>query len=126
MAHGWKDQYSDEVIELEFDCPAGKEILQAEYNENGSDGTVGFQYGIRTQNGSEYSLFDGKINFNTYKRYPNKVAASVESVKYNPMIKTRIDTKVSMTDKKSIDGMDIAAPPVGYCCAAGAGVQAAF
>lgn len=110
--HGWKDQYSDEVIELEFDCPAGKEILQAEYNENGSDGTVGFQYGIRTQNGSEYSLFDGKINFNTYKRYPNKVAASVESVKYNPMIKTRIDTKVSMTDKKSIDGMDIAAPPV--------------
>jgi calcineurin-like phosphoesterase family protein len=109
--HGWKDQYSDEVIELEFDCDAGRDVLQAEYDLNGSDGSVKFQYGI-TYKGTDYIFFDGKINFNTFKAYPQKVSASVESVNYNPIIQTRLETKVAMNAVKSIDGIALAAPPV--------------
>ena len=109
--HGWKDQYSDEIIELEFDCVAGRDVLEAEYDLNGSDGVVRFQYGI-SYKGQDYIFFDGKINFNTFKAYPQKVSASVESMKYNPLLEARLETKVAMNSSLSVDGLAITPPTI--------------
>jgi hypothetical protein len=107
--HGWKDQYSDELIELEFDCPAGKEVLAAEYALHGSKGKVQFEYGI-TYRDKEAIYFPGKIIFSTYKENDSVAKASVESKKYNPKTKLYEDTKVSMADTVSLQGIPILAP----------------
>jgi hypothetical protein len=58
--HGYNYMFSDGIIELEFDCPAGKEVIEDEYNVNGSDGEVFFQYGF-TYQGIDVVWFDGKL-----------------------------------------------------------------
>lgn len=109
--HGWLYQYSDGSIDLQFDCPAGMDILVAEYEENGGDGEVTFQYGIEYK-GQEWILWEGKINFNTYKIYPGKVSATIERADFNTLFVARTDTLVGMTDTKSVDDVDITPPPV--------------
>jgi hypothetical protein len=109
--HGWKATYSDENVELEFDCAAGKELIQPVYDQYGADGEVFFLYGINFQ-GVDYIFFEAKLDLNTFKMYPEKVTATAVSVKYNPLIETRMETKVSMTALKSADEVDIAPPPI--------------
>jgi hypothetical protein len=108
--HGFNYMFSDGIIELEFDCPAGKEIIEAEYEVHGNDGEVFFQHGF-TYKGTEFLLFDGKLNLNTYKRYPGKVTASVEKADFNTLLTSRFETKVSMTDDITIDG-ELVIPPM--------------
>ncbi len=108
--HGWNYQYSDGVIELEFDCPAGKEVIKAKYDENGNDGEVLFQYGF-IYNGSNYLLFPGKLNLNTYKEYPQKVTCSVEREDFNNLFQSRFESKVSMAATKTVGELNIV-PPV--------------
>jgi hypothetical protein len=107
--HGWNYQYSDGVIELEFDCPAGKEVIKAEYDLNGNDGEVLFQYGF-TYQGNNYLLFPGKLNLNTYKEYPQKVSCSVEREDFNNKLQSRFETKVSMDATATVDGTALAPP----------------
>jgi hypothetical protein len=107
--HGWNYQYSDGVIELEFDCPAGKEVIKAEYDQNGNDGVVLFQYGF-TYKGTDYLLFPGKLNFNTYKEYPQKVTCSVEREDFNNVFQSRFESKVSMAATKTVGDLDIVPP----------------
>src|SRR5687768_4398550 len=71
--HGFNYMYSDGIIELEFDCAAGKEIIETVYDTQGADGLVTFQHGY-TYGGVETVLFDGKLNLNTFKRLPGKVS----------------------------------------------------
>lgn len=107
--HGWNYQYSDGVIELEFDCPAGKEVIDAEYETNGSDGVVLFQYGY-TYKGNDYLLFPGKLNLNTYKEMAGKVACSVEREDFNSILQARFESKVAMDAITTVDGTSIAPP----------------
>lgn len=109
--HGWSYQYSDGVIELEFDCPAGMEVLLDEYEEDGNDGELDFTYGYIYQ-GTQVVLFPGKINFNVYKKYPQKITASVERKDFNNLFQSRFDTKVSMTGNQTIDGVAITPPAI--------------
>jgi hypothetical protein len=107
--HGWNYQYSDGVIELEFDCPAGKEVIKAEYDQNGNDGKVLFQYGF-TYKGVNYLLFPGKFNFNSYKEYPQKVTCSVEREDFNSVFQSRFESKVSMAAVKTVGDLSIVPP----------------
>jgi hypothetical protein len=107
--HGYNYMFSDGIIELEFDCPAGKEVIEDEYNVNGSDGEVFFQYGF-TYQGIDVVWFDGKLNLNTYKKYPGKVSASVEKKDFNAVFASRFDSKVSMAGETTLEG-EIITPP---------------
>jgi hypothetical protein len=107
--HGWNYQYSDGIIELEFDCAAGKEVIVAEYETNGNDGQVLFQYGF-TYKGVTYVIFPGKLNLNTYKRFPQKVACSVEREDFNSIFQSRFESKVSMAATKTVGELDIVPP----------------
>lgn len=109
--HGYRGMWSDGVIELEFDCPAGKEVLETAYNTDGNDAEVFFRYGY-TYKGNKYVLFPGKVNFNTYKNHPQKVAASVEKADFNQSLLTRMDTKVSMSATEGLDGAPITPPAI--------------
>jgi hypothetical protein len=107
--HGWNYMYSDGVIELEFDCPAGKEVIMAEYELNGSDGQILFQYGF-TYQGNNYLLFPGKLNLNTYKEYTQKIACSVEREDFNNVLQSRFESKVSMAADKTVGDLSITPP----------------
>lgn len=107
--HGWNYQYSDGIIELEFDCAAGKDVIVAEYETNGNDGQVLFQYGF-IYKGATYVIFPGKLNLNTYKKYPQKVACSVERGDFNSIFQSRFESKVSMAATKTVGEIDIVPP----------------
>lgn len=110
--HGYQFQYTDGNVDLGFDCPAGKEFIEAVYNARGQDGTVIFQYGY-TYKGKEYLLFPGKLNLNTYKWYAEKVECSVETDDFDSTFQSRLETKVSMAQTTSFDNLPVI-PPVPY------------
>jgi hypothetical protein len=109
--HGFNYQFSDGVLELEFDCAAGKDVIEAEYDAHGNDGEVFFNHGY-TYLGTDYTLFEGKLNLNTRKKYPGKVSCSVEKKDFNNLFQSRYETKVSMKETQSIDGVAITPPSV--------------
>ncbi len=109
--HGFKGMFSDGIIELEFDCESGKEVIMEAYETDGSDAEVAFQYGY-TYNGKEVILFPGKLNFNTYKELVGKVALSVDKDDFNSLFQSRFESKVSMASMQGFDGAFILPPPV--------------
>jgi hypothetical protein len=109
--HGYRGMYSDGIIELEFDCAAGKDLIQAKYDVDGSDAEILFQYGY-SYGGTDTVLFPGKLNLNTYKKLNDRIAASVEKEDFNATLLSRFDTKVSMNESVGYDGASIAPPPV--------------
>jgi len=111
--HGWLYQYSDGSIDLEFDCPAGKEVLEAAYLDAGSDALVTFQYGI-IYKGVETVLFESMVNFNTYKNFTSKVAVTLERSELNQLFTSRVDIKVKMNASDSLTGGTAIIPPVPY------------
>lgn len=109
--HGYNSQYSDGNLQLEFDCPAGRDIIETEYDARGSDGVVYFYYGY-TSGAQDHILFNGKLNLNTRKKYGGKTTCTVERKDFNQLLQSRFETKVSMIDTKSVDGLTIPAPPI--------------
>lgn len=110
--HGYQFQYSDGAIDLGFDCPAGKELIEAVYNARGQDGTILFQYGY-TYKGKEYFLFPGKLNLNTYKWYAERVECSIETDDFDSTFQSRLETKVSMAQGLTFDNLPVT-PPAPY------------
>jgi hypothetical protein len=60
--------------------------------------------------GDEFILFEGELNFNTYKNHFGKVSLSVERKDFNDLLQTRFDTKVSMKATETLDGEPLIAP----------------
>jgi hypothetical protein len=109
--HGYRGMYSDGIIELEFDCESGMEVIEAAYNAYGNDAEVLFQYGY-IFGVQDIVLFPARINFNTYKKYPSRIAASVEKDDFNQTLLSRFDAKVSMSETTGHDGASISPPLV--------------
>lgn len=107
--HGWNYQFTDEVVDLEFDDEAGFDIIRSAYRANGSDGEVILEYGYR-EGGVSYTLFEGRLNLNTYKEYPSKIACSVDRRDGNNLLESRVDTKISMGSDRTIGGQNIDPP----------------
>lgn len=113
--HGWKSQYSDGEIELEFDCGNGLEIIEAEYAVHGGDGETLFQYGYTYGERAFVILFDGKLNYNTRKKpgsIGSTVAITVEGADFNDLFASRLDTLVSLIDKLTPDEGILTPPAV--------------
>jgi hypothetical protein len=109
--HGWKSQYAEGEFQLQFACDSGKAIIQAEHDLHGNDGYTQFQYGWDYQ-GTFQVLFDGKLNYNTYKKQRSWIEINVESTDHNDTLDSRNDTKVSLAEGKTQDGNFIQVPRV--------------
>lgn len=110
--HGYQFKYSDGDVTLGFDCDAGRDIIEAEYNLHGEDGDVSFQFGYHYQN-SETILFPGKLMLNTYKWYADRVECSVAVDDFDQTFLSRLETKVSMAQSTTFDNSPIT-PPTPY------------
>jgi hypothetical protein len=107
--HGWNYQFTDEEIDLEFDCDSGKSIIETEYDLNGIDGEVLFEYGV-TYNGADHILFQGKLNLKGYNHLTDRIACPVERYDGNLLLENRNDVKVSMGATTTIDGSAVTPP----------------
>ena len=110
--HGYLFRHTDGNVDLGFDCDAGKELIEAVYNEKGQDGDIQFVYGF-TYGGIDYILFDGNLMLNTYKWYPEKIECTVETKDIDTAFQSRMDTPVSMAQDKTFDNADVQ-PPAAY------------
>jgi hypothetical protein len=107
--HGWNHQYSDGEVQLEFDCDAGKDLIEEQYSLYGNDAEVILKYGF-TYGSSEFVLFEGKLNFNTRKNLFGRVALSVDRKDFSDLLQSRFETKVSMKATETLDGEPIISP----------------
>jgi hypothetical protein len=110
--HGYQFKYTDGDVSLGFDCAAGRDLIEGNYNEFGEDGDVKFQFGYHYQN-AEYILFPGKLMLNTYKWYADRVECSVAVDDFDETFLSRLETKVSMAQSTTFDNTAIT-PPAPY------------
>lgn len=107
--HGYLFKHTDGNQMLGFDCPAGREVIKAEYDAKGQDGNVDFRYGY-TYDGTDYNLLKGRLMLNTYKWYPDRIECTVETDDLDAAFQSRTDTPVSMKQDKTFDNEDVAVP----------------
>lgn len=107
--HGYQYKFTDGTVDLGFDCAAGLDIIEAVYNEKGSDGEVLFQYGYTYQN-KDYILFPGKLLLTTRKKFSDRIECTVESEDFDATFQSRLETKVDMTATKTFDKLDVVPP----------------
>lgn len=95
--------YSDGEIDLEFSPGYGSEIIKNLFDLYGTDYTIVFRYGY-TKNSVKYTLFEGRLNLNTYKYdYKQNVTCTIETPGFHANISSRIDTDVDLFDTTTLD-----------------------
>lgn len=107
--HGWNYQFTDETIDLEFDCESGMSIINDVYNSAGCDGEVIFKYGY-VFSGIETVVFTGRLDLKNYKNLVSRVACPVERYDGNALLETRRDVKVSMGATTTVGGSAVTPP----------------
>jgi hypothetical protein len=110
--HGYQFQYTDGQTKMKFDCAAGKDLINAEYEANGGDGEVLFQFGY-TYKGDDYVLFKGKLMLHTLNTYAGWVECTVESDTFDSTFQSRLEVAVSMARSTTYDNTSIL-PPTPY------------
>jgi hypothetical protein len=108
--HGYNWQYSDGEVQLEFDCDAGKAILDAAFEADGNDAEVELLFGY-TKNGDDFQLYQGKFDFNTYKRFASHVSVTVIRKDNMDILQSRFDEKFTVTKDETFGGSAITPLP---------------
>lgn len=96
--HGVNYDFSDGEVQLDFDVAAGKDILQAEYNANGNDGYMAFQFGEVFPDGTFNVDVDAYVDFNTKTNDRDFFSASVKRKTFNDAIETKNEVDVTLSD----------------------------
>jgi len=109
--HGVNYEYTDEDIQLQFDCLSGKDFIEQIYQEQGGDGYIGFEFGYSSL-GVQTVLYAGKINLNTRKYQNYFISCSIERDGLHDVIKSRWETKADLTAAISVDGDPFTAQPI--------------
>lgn len=107
--HGYQFQFTDGQTKLKFDCAAGKDLIQAVYDEKGGDGEILFKFGY-TYRGTDYQLFPGKLMLHTWVVFPAFGECVIESDTFDATFQSRLETKVSMARDTTFDGSAVVAP----------------
>lgn len=107
--HGYQFQFTDGQTKLKFDCDAGKDLIQAVYDQKGGDGEILFKFGY-TYKGTDYELFPGKLMLHTWVVFPSFGECVIESDTFDATFQSRLETKVSMARATTFDGSAVAAP----------------
>jgi hypothetical protein len=114
-------------VPVKFFCGAGKEYIDKIYDEYGVDGQISFNiltvcgcipgedsldysidysddYGTPSEGCDFEPFFEGVLNLSTYGTDRDYSYADVEQVSMYTTFKSRLDTKVILTDTNTIDG----------------------
>lgn len=104
--HSISYELTDGEIMLEFDCKAGKSILETLYNSQGNDANAQFEAGY--YDAGVYTIFyTGRFNFNTYEIDNTFVTIGIERVTKEDTVRTRFETKVRLDTDETFDGQPL-------------------
>lgn len=103
--HGIIYEFSDGEVDLTFDCPAGAELLRAEYDSLGNDALVQLKFGYIDNNNIFQQQYEGVLNFNSYRLDDvGHVSCSVKNTPFEELLRTRFDTLVDLETDQTLDG----------------------
>lgn len=112
LTYGFNYEFVKDDVQLEFVEKQGLELISNYYNLVGSDGVIVLQYGyVDNATAQQVILFTGNLNLNTFKRAPRGCTCQVEKQAFENLIRTRIETKVSLNSTLTKDGNIISPCP---------------
>lgn len=104
--YGFNYEFTEDKVNLEFPSGDGKEIIQAAYDEDGSDAQMGFEYGYIDEYGTERYQFKGTVNFNEYDYQgieDETIQMPIEKQAFDNKLRTRSETLVSLNATQNLD-----------------------
>lgn len=96
--HGVNYEFSDGEIQLDFDEAAGRQLLLDEYNLNGNDGYMAFQFGAILSDGTFDPDIDAFIDFNNKDVDRDYFSVAVKTKRFNDAIETKNEVDVTLKD----------------------------
>jgi hypothetical protein len=103
--HGFLFEGAENHI-IKFHQDEGKQILEDMYTTYGQDAYVLIREMVELDS-EEAIQYEGRLDFNKWKYGDNTVEVGVERKGVEALIQSRWDTKVSLNDNNSIDGVTI-------------------
>lgn len=101
---GYKYEFTDGDVPLEFDQRAGGEILRQAFLTDGVDAVASLKFGEVLSNGTLVINFEASLNFSTYKEDKNVVSMTIERQSFQDLIRSRWDTNTNIFRADTLDG----------------------
>lgn len=101
---GYRFEFSDKDVMLEFDEAAGYSIIKAQYDEKFVDMNMSLHFGEVDADGVTTILFEAKLNFDSYLEGKYTIKMNCERRSFSDKFRTRFDTKTNLYAEKTIDG----------------------
>lgn len=108
--YGYRYEFTDGEIMLEFDQPAGMEILEEVYENLGTEGVANLTFGEVDNDDNFTVLFEAEIDFREYKELINTVEAPIRRKSISDTLNARFDEKVNLFQEITFDAQAI--PPL--------------
>ena len=108
---GYKFEFTDGDVLLEFDSAAGGDILRALYLLDGVDAFASLKFGEIMSNDEFLVHYEAELNFSSYIADKNVVKMSVERRSFQDLFRSRYDTKVDLFRNTTLDG-NSSVPPI--------------
>ncbi len=102
--NGFKFEFTDGEIKLEFDEIAGKSIIENAYNNDGTDAEITLAFGEILDDNTFKVLFDARLNFNEYEINKYVVKLNAEKRSFGDLFRSRFDTQTDILSTTTIGG----------------------
>lgn len=102
---GYKFEFSDKDVMLEFDEAAGYSIINAEYEDKFESMNLSLHFGELDSNDVLTILFEAKLNFDSFHRGKYTIKMNCERRSFSDKFRTRFDTKTDLYAERSIEGL---------------------
>ena len=104
--HGLDFEFSDGTAVLQFTEVSGRQLILDEFKKHGNDSRIILQFCF-LRNDEIIVDYEGHLDFNPYKKTSNTFECNVKRKTFDDNIETRIETPVTLTSNKTIDGSDM-------------------
>ncbi len=102
---GYKFEFSDQDVLLEFDEAAGYSLIKQSYEDKFEKMNMTLLFGEIDQDDVMTVLFEAKLNFDSYIQDKYVIKMNCERRSFADKFRTRFDTKANLFAAKSIDGL---------------------
>lgn len=101
---GYKFEFTDKDVLLEFDASAGFELLQQIWKDSGTKGVAGLKFGERTGDTIEI-LFEMEANFQSYKETEFVIKMNFERLSFADKLRNRFDLPTDLFSGATLAGI---------------------